>query len=206
MTVTFFTDSFKSKIAGHYKGHFANELYPSCSARPGEGEYQRHVFDGINCRNYSSEQCHCRDKLAGREEAEVTPVTPGQLDLPPRALASPLSRRGQCRVGRARLAGLGAGRGCSRTALCITSPSAFCSVVITPLSRAQWGGKAHVSSRQGLGGTDWLRYRHGLPAETAGEAQVKVNFVCEVPVRSIKPTEPRKSLKAGSSGWLTESF
>lgn len=89
MTVTFFTDSFKSKIAGHYKGHFANELYPSCSATPGEREYQRHVFDGVSCRNYSFEQCHSGDKLAGREEAEVTQVTPGQLH-PPRVSAKPL--------------------------------------------------------------------------------------------------------------------
>lgn len=44
MTVTFFTDRFKSKIAGNYKGHFANELYPFCSAMPGEREYQRCMF------------------------------------------------------------------------------------------------------------------------------------------------------------------
>lgn len=111
MTVTFFTDSFKSKIAGRYKGHFANELYPSCLAVPGEREYQRHVFDGVSHRNYSFEQCHCRDKLAGREEAEVAQVTLGQLD-PPRVSARPFSRRGQCRAGTARL---GAGRGCSGT-------------------------------------------------------------------------------------------
>lgn len=41
------------------------------------------------------------------------------------------------------------------------SPAA---VAITPLSMAQWGGKAHVSSRQGLGG-GFLRPRHGLCAE-----------------------------------------
>lgn len=41
------------------------------------------------------------------------------------------------------------------------SPAA---VVITPLSVAQWGGKAHISSRQGLGG-GFLRPRHGLYAE-----------------------------------------
>lgn len=45
MTVTFFTDRFKSKIAGNYKGHFANELYPSCSAMPGEkGVSEMYVF------------------------------------------------------------------------------------------------------------------------------------------------------------------
>lgn len=82
--------------------------------------------------------------------------------------------------GRARLAGLGAGRGCSGTASCTTTPKAFCRAVTAPFSRAQWGGKAHISSRQ------------GLCAQTAGEAQLRVNFVCEFPLQSIKPTEPRK--------------
>lgn len=74
-------------------------------------------FDGVSAEIPA---LSCRDRLSVREEAEVTRVTPGQLD-PPRASAIPL-----CRGARARLAGLGAGRGCSGAAPSVTIPKAFC--------------------------------------------------------------------------------
>lgn len=166
-----------------------------------KGSIRDVCFHGVSCRNYSFEQCHCRDKLAGRVEAEAIWVTPGQLD-PPRASGSPLpSRRSQCRPGRARLAGLGAERGCSGTAPCIACSCSDNALISGTVRRES---THFIKARAGW----WLSEAQtwAVCRETAGEAQVKVNYGCEFPLQPIKPTEPRKYLKAGTSGLPTESF
>lgn len=187
MTVTFFTDSFKSKIAGHYKGHFANELYPSRSALPGEREYQGWVFWWTKCRNSSFE---LQGQIVSQGGSRGDPSHPWPAG-PPQGLGNSPLQRGQSQAGRAG----------SRERMLWSSPECHHSqslLLIAPLSRARWGGKALIPSRQGL--------RHGLCAQTAGQAQPQVNLVREFPWQSTKPTEPRKYPKAGSSGWLTGSF
>lgn len=132
---------------------------PPVQLRLEKGSIRDVCFHGVSCRNYSFKQRHCRDKLAGQGGSRGdlshpwpagAPQGPGKPSPPGGASADQAEPGWQ---------------GWEQREDALEQPRVSpAAVVITPLSMAQWGGKAHVSSRQGLGG-GFLRPRHGLCAE-----------------------------------------
>lgn len=165
-------------------------------------EYQRCMFSWSKLQKLQLRAVPLQRQIGRQGGSRGDLSHPWPAGPPSRASGSPLpSRRSQCRPGRARLAGLGAERGCSGTAPCIACSCSDNALINGTVRRES---THFIKARAGW----WLSEAQtwAVCRETAGEAQVKVNYGCEFPLQPIKPTEPRKYLKAGTSGLPTESF